>query len=759
MFPSKVPDQVRIPGRDAAPIGSGGRARLLAPLARLTLCCFLGAFAAPAQDDDAVTVYTTSALGILPNGGDNTAALQAAFAALVSNDTFIFDVPGTYRVTGLPGSGPILSLSNKSGVTIEAVAGVKILLTGYDRSVQNLPYPNVLSVQGCSDFTLRGASPGSPLVFDTEGASTGTPTVHGLPFLQGTLVSKTPGLVAVDGTPQPNELRIAVTDGEMFLPTNCTAAVWSSWESVANQAPRLPTYHGVAIPAGPAAVVNGVLTQFVDIQFEAQPYWLPFKDWTVGNQVVATLNNSDSYTVILNACGGNSIVENLLAHHLPGKFCTAAQMDGLVVRNVVARPPSAARRLSVNRDGLNAGGVSLLVEDCHMDLVGDDGIVAQGSAWGRVVPGSCVLTVPTPGGPPAGLWRVTLEPPTTVGKWPALARPGHLVAFLDGATLSPAGADWGVVHSYTVVTLPSNARQVTYTFSATSPNLPTRLLNTTVAAPTVAYNPMYSAMGGLVRNCTVTGPRGIGIVVRSLNTTVDFCTITDTLECGIHAGGGFVDAYPWWGAGAPPHNLVVKRCTLTRCGFGGGTLTNGAIEIAVAQSGQKLTGPCIWGWVPIYASTPDVIQNVTLDDNTIVDYPRAGIFAANVGGTNGITITNNTFVNAGAFNSCHPEYGHCVALQSCGSGLIQSNTYTNYVGKYCRTRAATWSGCPESRLTRGARRESARRAYVATGGTATSDAGRLRSRRSAVLPKTNRASADRRPRMPTTTRRAPTRRA
>jgi hypothetical protein len=678
MFPSKVPDQVRIPSRGAAPIASGGRPRVLAHAARLTLCCLLGAFAAPAQGDAPTTIYTTSELGILPDNGDNTSDLQSAFALLDDFDTFYFDVPGTYRVTGSPGSAPILSLTGKTGVTIRAAADVRILLTGYDRSVQNLPYPSVLSVWNCDSFTLRGDSATSPLVFDTEGANPAAPTNFGLPFIQGKVLSVNANVVPLSGEiPVLNEARIEVTDGEMFLPTTCTPRIWGAWQSDANQSPRHATYEGWAVPVGPVfAGAGGVPTQHIDLFFVAQTYLLPFANWTPGSQVVATLNNSDSYIVVLNACGGSSIVENLLAHHLPGSFCTAAQMDGLVVRNVSARPPVTARRLSVNRDGLDAGGVNLRVENCHIDFSGDDGIVAQGTLWGSVVPGSAVINVLT------GLWEVELAAPTTVNTRPTICRPNQLMAFLDGTTLSPASAEWGVVQDWPTATQVGGSYRLRYRFSATSPNLPMRLLGATAAAPMVSYNPMYSAMGGLVANCTVTGPRGIGIVVRSVNTTVSNCAITDTMECGLHAGGGFVNAYPWWGQGAPPHNLLVQSCLLTRCGLTGGTLTNGAIEIAVAQSGQKLNGPCIWGWMPIYASTPDVIQNVTLDGNTIVDYPRAGIFAANVGGPSGITITNNTFVNAGAFNPCHPEYGHCVALQSCGSGLIQSNTYFNYVGKY-----------------------------------------------------------------------------
>jgi hypothetical protein len=401
---------------------------------------------------------------------------------------------------------------------------------------------------------------------------------------------------------------------------------------------------------------------------------MPFAQWTVGSQVVAILNESEKYTVIAHACKGKTRIENLLAHHLPGKFVTVAHSDDVEVRSVSARPAIASRRLSVNRDGLNAGGHRLLVRDCHMEHVGDDGIVAQAGPWGSVVPGSATINL-------AGLWEVTLTPPVTIINRPTLCRNGDLMAFLDGTTLDPGTAEWGVVASHTQIPN-STPLQLRYTFLATSPNLPMRLLNTTALAPTVTYNPMYSALGGLVENCSVVGPRGIGIVVRSLNTTVSGCAITDTAECGIHAGGGMVEDYPWWGNGAPPHNLIVQGCTLTRCGIGGVTKTKGAIEIAVAQSGQQILVPCNLGLMPFYASTPDVIQNVTLDDNTIVDYPRAGIFAANVGGTNGIVITNNRFVNAGGANSCHPEYGHCVALETCGAGLIQSNTYTNYVGKY-----------------------------------------------------------------------------
>lgn len=147
-----------------------------------------------------------------------------------------------------------------------------------------------------------------------------------------------------------------------------------------------------------------------------------------------------------------------------------------------------------------------------------------------------------------------------------------------------------------------------------------------------------------------------------------------------------VNSYPWDGAGAPPHGLVIKYSTLQRCGSTPWSKTHGAIEIGIAQSSVLVTTPAAcWGTYPVYSTSRDVIRNVDIHDNQILDYPRAGIFAANVGGptdVDGIEIWNNTFVNSGPSNSCSPEYGNAVALESCWNGTVQFNTYTNYVSTF-----------------------------------------------------------------------------
>ncbi len=637
----------------------------------VVVCAVLGA--TPTRAQVGGTIRNVTSFGALPNDQiDDTLALKAALSALQPGDTLIFNQAGIYLVgkpLGTTVTDPILALANLPNVTIKAVAGVRIRLTGYDRGNTG-KYPNLLHVSACDNFRLLGAGPTSPFIFDTRGASIPVPGNEGLPFLQGKVLSVTS--TVTNPASGPNQARIRVTDPELFLPVACKPHNWGAWKIDAGR-PDWAQYDGTVVPVGPPAGGQ----QDVDLLFSPQTYAQPFSHWQVGDDVVVTFNNSDTYAVTIWDCNGTVTARDLLARHLPGKWFSAGAIENLVVDNVDALPPSG-RLISVDRDGINASAETLLVENCDVKLCGDDGIVSNGTSWGSVSPGSATATT------------FVVEPPGSINPWPTTASPGQLIVALDGNSLSTSTMQWAVV-SGSSTTLGSNGYVITYTYSSSSTNF-LLLLNTASSSHKIyTYNPSWSLNGATVQDCTVDGPRGLGVVVRSLNTLVQRCTISNTLEVGIHAGGGLVNAYPWWNAGAPPHNLAIDQCTLTRCGVpDSGLATRGAIEIAVAQSELYNPGmfpggtwdPCLYWINPVYSGSNDVILNASVTHSTITDFPRAGIYAANVGGASGIQVRYNTIQNSGPADSCHPEYGAAVAVETCASGALQGNMFINCMASF-----------------------------------------------------------------------------
>lgn len=613
---------------------------------------------------------------------DDTLGLSNALATLPNNTTLHFDLPGTYLLSGPMGtpSAPfppaLLTLNGKTNVGITAVAGVRLLLTGYDRSNTAGNYPDVLKVTNCNGFTLSGAGASSPLEFDIRGASTPTPGNEGLPFLQGTIVS-----VTSSTSGGPCRARVRITDPAMFLPAaGCQPATWGAWTFQGPMSPDVPPqpihvqYGGTIVPVSAAGGTPP--QQLVDLVFTPQPWVQTFASWTVGASLVSVLNQSDTYGVSIHQCTGTVSASHLVARHLPGKFFYAGHATNLVVDNVDVAPKLAGRLHSVNRDGVNAGGEHLEVRNCDLMRCGDDGLVAQGTSWGLVIPCSH---------DPAAM-KFVLAPATTINQWPAYCSPGQLMVLVDKNTMSSGTLEYATIVSHpTAYKQPNGAVHLEYTYTNPSPGFGFLLSACLAPSRAFAYNPSYSLSGAVVEDCRVAGNRGIGIVVRSVFTQVARCEINNTHECGIHAGGGMVDAYPWWGAGAPPHLLTIEDCYLDRCGSSPHIATKGSIEIAVAQSELRNGppwNPCLYYVNPIYPAATDVTLDVTLTRNVIKNFPRAGLFVANVGGANGIQVTNNSFQYSGSSDPCHPEHGYAVAVETCGSGLVGNNQYIDCKGKF-----------------------------------------------------------------------------
>lgn len=642
------------------------RVHCLAAPARVLLG--LAVVASLAQAQGITRLVTT--YGAIPNDGlDDTMALKSALSALQPSDTLLFNAAGTYQVGGPMGTPTVpppglLQLSGKADITITAVAGVTILLTGYDRNQPNKLYPDVLKVDNCTNFVIAGANPGAPLVFDTRGASSPVPGNEGLPFLQGKVVS-----VTSSTTGGPCWARIRVSDAEMLMPGTLQASNWGAWMVDAGR-PTWAQYGGVVKPAGAAA--GGI--QLVDLTFTPQTWAQPFSHWTVNSDLVVTLNQSDTYCITLWGCQGTVVARDLLAYHLPGKWFSSGACGDLTVDNVDARPKNASRLLSVDRDGVNASGEKMVTRNCDIVLCGDDGIVSNGTALGRVVPGSVGNTFQA-------------VPPGTISIWPTTVAPGQTIALLD-STLSFSAMEAARITAVSYSSGPG-PRTATYTYNpaVTTPNFAANLAAASATNPYYTYNPSWSLSGAAVTNCTVSGARGVGVVVRSVYTSVTNCIIDNTLEVGLHAGGGLADAYPWWNAGAPPHYLAIDSCNLRRCGVPDtGLATRGAIEIAYASGWHLNPGytpgvpwdPCQSWLEPDYSASADVIQDVSITNTVITDFHRAGIFAANVGGLRGLRVNDCTFANSGPLDTCHPEYGTAVTAWNCGlSGVVRNNVYTN----------------------------------------------------------------------------------
>jgi hypothetical protein len=595
-----------------------------------------------------------SQFGAMPDDGvDDTAAIQSALDALVSGGSLHFDNPGVYelsRASMAPNAAALLKLENRSGVTITSTRGVALVLTDYDRSNQTVAYPTVLLVRNCNDFSLSGASADHPLVFDTRGGDVNGN--HGLPFVQGTVL----GVTKTSAT-------IAVRDPEMFMPTTCVPKVWGAWEVIDGQPGTNADWEGIDMTA--RAPSNGV--QPMTLRFNMQSYKLPHENWSIGSEVVALLNNSSTFVLMVQNCRGTVVLRDLLAHHLPGKFLDAQMLDHVEVTNVDVRPRYDWRLLSISRDGINASAKYLNISDCDVVGAGDDAIVANGSGYGKVSAANTAART------------FSIGQATDINKWPALVSPGDVIVLMDMSSMDPASYQWASITQWAINAGPPV--EVHYSYTNETAGF-AQMLNSGSGA--FAFNPSWSIYGATVANCTAENIRGVGITARGINTTIRQCTVTRASTLGIHAGGGMVSQYPWFGQGAPPHNLTIEYCTVDSCGGVHPIALTGSIEIAVANGGFIPQYPqgCFDGPRPFYPTSPHAIQNVTVRGNLITGSRRAAIFAANVGGPSGIQILNNVFVDCGTPNNCgRPEYNTAVVLERCGGGQVQGNMFFNCQNK------------------------------------------------------------------------------
>jgi hypothetical protein len=609
--------------------------------------------------------------GAHPNDSvDDKNAIQCALNNLGTGNTLIFDRPGVYELRGVMGqSASLLTLANKKDITITCVAGVRIELTGFDRAAQGQRFPDVLKVNNCTNFTLAGAGPSDPLVFTTR--ATTLPSSEGLPFLQGAVQSV--------NVPQRTAL-VSVTDPELFLPPNCFPTIWA-WVLPDGRPGFHAMYQGkVRAVAPPSSGPNPV--QQVEFTFAGSS--LDFQNWQSGQDVVAVLNDSDTYALNVYGCTGTTTFRNLLAHHLPGKFLQTGGNDVCIVDNVDVLPSNDRRLLSVGRDALNADATSLVMRDCDVAFCGDDAIVSNGSHWGRVTASGISAT---------GAHWFEIESAEAINPWPTAAKIGQHLALINRVSLSPGSVELAEVSYAGVVSLPvpggsSAIRRFEYInatagFTAALTHPATRVLN-----------PWPSLLGAHITNCSVTGVRGVGITARGLRTRIDHCFVGDASVCGIMVGGGLVNAYPWFGVGIPPHELRVENCIVDRCGGVAPWIAiTGSIDIAVANDDCVPTPPpppaipaaatctqslpgCQYWIRPLYEGADDVIQNVVLSGNTISRAPRAGLFAANVGGTSGgLQVFGNTFIDCGQPSQCLPETDSAITIENCGNGLVSANTF------------------------------------------------------------------------------------
>jgi hypothetical protein len=636
---------------------------------------FALAFALATGTAHAQTIVTASSKGIFPNDGiDDTTKLRTELAALGNNTIFQFDGSGTYELSAIFPK-PLLQVKNLSNVSIVATVPNVRLVLNYDRSLTSA-FPDVLDVHHCTGFTLAGMDSLHPMIFDTRGANTVNPGNFGLPFLQGQVLNV---VAPTSGAPCYADLR--VTDPAMFLPVSCMPGCWGAWTFLNASGPVSPPVYPQPIHAqfgGTTVVPLGAAGGgFQDVRVNFTPHtWLQsFSNWSTNDPVVVVLNNSDTYALKVHDCTGSVVLKDLLARHLPGKFVQCGANQDLLVQNVDVTP-HAGRLLSTNRDGVNVGGEKLEVRDCNVSNCGDDGIVAQGNSWGIVIPNSYS----------AANSSFTVGPTTSLYDQPTTCINGQQIALVDSTLsgklgLGPGTVQFATVSSSSSQTQPNGDIYVTFVFSYPTPGFVALASGSTSLNPSYSYNPSYSVATGLVEDCSVVSNRGVGITVRSLNTEVSHCTISDTRECGIHAGGGMVAAYPWGGAGVPPHLLNIHDCQLTRCGSNPFVCTHGAIEIAIAWNDFPGSG-CLCALNPLYSTADTVVLDVSVLSNVIRDFPRAGVFAANVGGLQGIHVQGNTFLNSGPASSCHPEYGYAVAVDTCGMGLVQGNQYLNCAGSF-----------------------------------------------------------------------------
>lgn len=606
----------------------------------------LAAAVAP-QQLPAVVLVSSSPTVAPSDGVDDTAGLQVLLSSLGAGDTLIFDLPGEYELTGPPGGGPLLTISDVPDVTITAVPGVELVFTGYDRSMTGAAgrYPDGLRVRRCTNFRLEGAGPNDPLVFRMREASPTALTNEGLSFVQGELQP---------GYPQNNTVRLKVTDPGMFLPVTCVPDAWGAWE-VQNDLPGLHAVWGGGTVQATAAPANGA--QFVDITFN-NTGGLP--SWTSGTTVVVLLNDSNTYAVSVANCAGLVRFEHLLAQHLPGKFVQAHPNEAVHAQDVDVAPRLDFRKLSISRDGLNAGGRTLLIEDCDMLFCGDDGIVAKGSNYG--FSDDSVLDLA------AKSFELNSVCAAQLGSGPGSFEVGDVVVMLDGATLSSSTMETALVVGRTWT-----GSEWAYTYGSETAGFTGRLTGNGIA-----FNPHYAAQGALVRNCTVRSDRGVGITVRSVFTAVQDCAVERVSVCGLHAGGGMLCAYPWGGQGSPPHGLSITDCKFDQAGgFVDHSPITGSVEISVVQSSVP-QGPTAPYWInPVYSPARDVILDVTITGNEFHNAPRAAIFAANVGGSQGIRVDGNTFVSCGGPTRPTVAEQHAVAIDTCGAGGGVGNTWIN----------------------------------------------------------------------------------
>jgi len=610
-------------------------------------------------------VIRVSAYGAMPNDGmDDVRGIAAAIAALQAGDTLLFDNGGIYELhcktdpAGASQGPPLFKLENKPNITITCVQGVRLEIPTFDRSLAGGRMRNIFEIYNCDNFSVLGASPTDPLVITTRGTTRPVPSKMGHAFLQGAVTQ-----TATSGV---GTVRMQVNDPDLFLPPNCFPTVWA-WVSDDEQAGQRAMYEGKVRAVAPPS--GGVQT--VEFTFSTGGR---YQQWRLGEEVVAILNKTDFYAFTVYHGNGRTVFRDIVAEHLPGKFIQAGNLENVAVERVHARPAINTRRLSVARDGINVEAASVLIQDCEVIYPGDDAIVSNATALCHVVPNSQSNN------------SFDVRSASPLNQWPSRPKPGAWIVIVPRNNPSFNAWEYAQISSATLVAIPRKPYSAIYryTWQAATPNFKAALAaanNPNQTTQYLVFNAQSSILGCAILNCNVVGPRGVGIQLRGGFNNVQTCRIHGASIAGVHAGGGLIDRYPWYGTGTPMLGLTIDGCSIDHCGNVDETMPiTGAIEIAWADGEVPpwQTG-CPYGYDPVYPASMQLQDNILITNNFIGYSSRAGLFAANVGGPGGgIQVLNNTFMKNGLSNlNCYPSTNSHISIHNSANGLVSNNTFSD----------------------------------------------------------------------------------
>lgn len=315
----------------------------------------------------------------------------------------------------------------------------------------------------------------------------------------------------------------------------------------------------------------------------------------------------------------NITLENITIHGSPGMGLRGGEGNGhhthLSNVRIMNKPGTYGKRYcTAVSDGMNFGstGGYLLIENCHIENNLDDGINIHDKIHVNVTftPGSRELTLND------FQWRT----PFDVGDTIEIQMPDRkplsppCTAVVTEKKIVPKS---GAVNRYAVLTLDRDLPAI----AADQKKL-------------YVLNRSYNSGNFIIRNTTITGNKGRGMLLQSPNGLVENCHIFGNRK---HALDLETEMTSSWGEGYAPENIVIRGCRLENSNIE--TVWNQHRQSPVIRIGavvgeySKPEDDLAWG----------IIRSILIVSNVIAGYPSA---AMQITACKDLIVADNIFQNA-----------------------------------------------------------------------------------------------------------------